>query len=158
MRIQYINQILYKGHNVKEISRSDSGAINLSKTSSCLNRIIEDSKKNNKKTICFVTGVPGSGKTLAGLNIANERMKADEDEHAVFLSGNGPLVDVLREALARDLVEISKENGPVTKENAKRKTNSFIQNIHHFRNEYILEPTEKVVVFDEASLEQKTLL
>tara|TARA_B100000787_G_C16191989_1_gene298096 strand:- start:99 stop:2063 length:1965 start_codon:yes stop_codon:yes gene_type:complete len=147
-------QALYKGHNVKEISRSDSGTINLSKTASCLNRIIEDSKINNKKTICFVTGVPGAGKTLAGLNIANDRMKADEDEHAVFLSGNGPLVDVLREALARDLVKTSKENGEsITKENAKRETNAFIQNIHHFRDEYLkynIEPTEKVVVFDEA--------
>ena len=147
-------QALYKGHNVKEISRSDSGTINLSKTASCLNRIIEDSKINNTKTICFVTGVPGAGKTLAGLNIANDRMKADEDEHAVFLSGNGPLVDVLREALARDLVKTSKENGEsITKENAKRETNAFIQNIHHFRDEYLkynIEPTEKVVVFDEA--------
>lgn len=147
-------QALYKGHNVEEISRSDSGAINLSKTSECLNRIIDDSKQNNKKSICFVTGVPGAGKTLAGLNIANERMKADEDEHAVFLSGNGPLVDVLREALTRDLVLTSKKKGEkITKENAKRKTNAFIQNIHHFRDEYLkhhIEPTEKVVVFDEA--------
>ena len=148
-------QALYKGHDVEEISRSDSGAINLSKTANCLNRIINDSKRNNKKTICFVTGVPGAGKTLAGLNIANERLKADEDEHAVFLSGNGPLVDVLREALARDLVKNSKENGKqrITKENAKRETNAFIQNIHHFRDEYLkynIEPTEKVVVFDEA--------
>jgi len=147
-------QALYKGHNVKEISRSDSGAINLSKTSECLNRIIDDSKKNNKKSICFVTGVPGAGKTLAGLNIANERMKTDKYEHAVFLSGNGPLVDVLREALTRDLILTSKEKGErITKDNAKRKTNAFIQNIHHFRDEYLkhqIEPTEKVVVFDEA--------
>ncbi|ALM19875.1 hypothetical protein AAT17_00690 [Nonlabens sp. MIC269] len=147
-------QALYKGHNVEDISRSDAGAINLSKTANCLNRIIEDSKSKNKKTICFVTGVPGSGKTLAGLNITNERMNADEDEHAVFLSGNGPLVDVLREALARDIVFNSKLNGtPIKKENAKRKTNAFIQNIHHFRDEYLknqFEALEKVVVFDEA--------
>ncbi len=147
-------QALYKGHNVEEISRSDSGAINLSKTASCLNRIIEDSKLNQKRTICFVTGVPGAGKTLAGLNIANDRIKADEDEHAVFLSGNGPLVEVLREALVRDLVLNSKIEGtPIKKEDAKRKTNAFIQNIHHFRDEYLkhlVEPTEKVVVFDEA--------
>lgn len=147
-------QALYKGHNVKDISRSDAGAINLSKTTDCLNRIIEDSKHNHKKTICFITGVPGAGKTLAGLNIANERMKADEDEHAVFLSGNGPLVDVLREALTRDSVKISKENDQaISKDEAKRKTNAFIQNIHHFRDEYLkydIKPTEKVVVFDEA--------
>jgi len=147
-------QALYKGHNVKEISRHDAGAINLSKTTDCINNIIETAKRENKKSICFLTGVPGAGKTLAGLNIANERMKADEDEHAVFLSGNGPLVDVLREALTRDEVATSKENGePLTKKKAAIKANAFIQNIHHFRDDNLISlkaPVEKVVVFDEA--------
>ena len=147
-------QALYKGHNVKEISRHDAGAINLSKTTDCINNIIETAKRANKKSICFLTGVPGAGKTLAGLNIANERMKADEDEHAVFLSGNGPLVDVLREALTRDEVATSKENGePLTKKIAAIKANAFIQNIHHFRDDNLISkkaPVEKVVVFDEA--------
>lgn len=147
-------QALYKGHNVKEISRHDAGAINLSKTTDCINNIIETAKRENKKSICFLTGVPGAGKTLAGLNIANERMKADEDEHAVFLSGNGPLVDVLREALTRDEVATSKENGePLTKKVAAIKANAFIQNIHHFRDDNLISkkaPVEKVVVFDEA--------
>nr|WP_321221630.1 DUF2075 domain-containing protein [uncultured Psychroserpens sp.] len=147
-------QSLYKGHDVEEISRHDSDKINLTKTSDCINRVIDYSKKNNKKSICFITGVPGAGKTLAGLNIANERMKVDEDEHAVFLSGNGPLVDVLREALALDLFATSKEKGDkITKGEARRRTSAFIQNIHHFRDEYLknkTEPTEKVVVFDEA--------
>ena len=70
-------QALYRGHNVQEISRHDAGAINLSKTTACINQIIDTSKKEGKKSICFLTGVPGAGKTLAGLNIANERMKAD---------------------------------------------------------------------------------
>lgn len=147
-------QALYKGHNVKEISRHDAGAINLSKTTDCINNIIETAKRDNKKSICFLTGVPGAGKTLAGLNIANERMKADEDEHAVFLSGNGPLVDVLREALTRDEVATSKQNGePLTKKVAAIKANAFIQNIHHFRDDNLISkkaPVEKVVVFDEA--------
>ncbi|UUV17247.1 DUF2075 domain-containing protein [Fusobacteria bacterium ZRK30] len=147
-------QALYKGHNVKEITRSDSGAINLSKTADCINTIIKNSKTNNLKSICFVTGVPGAGKTLAGLNIAVERMKADEDEHAVFLSGNGPLVEVLREALTRDAVQTSKQNGEkITKKQAGIKANTFIQNIHHFRDDNLiseLAPIEKVVVFDEA--------
>ncbi|HMR47068.1 MAG TPA: DUF2075 domain-containing protein [Bacteroidia bacterium] len=102
-------QALYKGHNVQEISRSDSGAINLSRTAKAINNIIETAKSKKQKSICFLTGVPGAGKTLAGLNIANERLKADESEHSVFLSGNGPLVDVLREALARDLYANFKE-------------------------------------------------
>jgi len=147
-------QALYKGHSVEEISRSDSGAINLSLTSEKVNNIIEKSKANNKKSICFITGVPGAGKTLAGLNIANQRMNADKDEQAVFLSGNGPLVDVLREALTRDKVEQAKTKGiRLSKKEAKQETCAFIQNIHHFRDDNLSvekAPIEKVVIFDEA--------
>jgi hypothetical protein len=145
---------LYKGHNVQEISRSDSGAINLSRTAKAINNIIETSKSKKQKSICFLTGVPGAGKTLAGLNIANERLKTDESEHSVFLSGNGPLVDVLREALTRDSVESAKENGiKLSRSNAEREAKAFIQNIHHFRDDNLKTekaPIEKVVVFDEA--------
>jgi hypothetical protein len=148
------SQALYRGHSVSEISRSDAGAINLSKTTECINRIIEKSKITNTKSICFLTGVPGAGKTLAGLNIANERRKAHEDENAVFLSGNGPLVYVLREALVRDEVRQAKENGEkLTKKKSAIKANAFIQNIHHFRDDNLISnkaPDEKVVIFDEA--------
>ena len=145
---------LYKKHNVNEISRSDSGAENLSVTSECISQIIDFSKDNNRKSICFITGVPGAGKTLAGLNIANLRSNYKEDEHAVFLSGNGPLVDVLREALARDKVITAKENGEsLIKDIAKSQVKSFIQNIHHFRDASIKDekpPIERVTIFDEA--------
>lgn len=145
---------LYKKHNVLEISRSDSGAENLSVTSNCISEIIEFSKNNNKKSICFITGVPGAGKTLAGLNIANLRSNYQDEEHAVFLSGNGPLVDVLREALARDKVKTAKENNEVlTKSVATSHVKSFIQNIHHFRDASLNDekaPIEKVTIFDEA--------
>ena len=142
-------QALYANHDVKEISRSDAGAYNLSITTQKINEIIEYSKTNNKKSICFITGVPGAGKTLAGINIANERHKFEENEHAVFLSGNFPLVDVLQEALARD----EQKKHSVTKKEALRKVSSFIQIIHHYRDAYVNNknlPTEKVVIFDEA--------
>jgi len=147
-------QALYKGHNVTEISRSDSGAINLGATSDTIVEIIDSSKKNNRKSICFITGVPGAGKTLAGLNIANERHNVDEGEHAVFLSGNGPLVEVLQEALARN--EVAEKKGTdqqITKSQALTKTKAFIQNIHHFRDDALQNkkpPIERVAVFDEA--------
>lgn len=143
-------QALYKKHNVKDITRSDAGAINLSITTDSINTIVQNAKLNRKKSICFITGVPGAGKTLAGLNIANARLNADEQEHAVFLSGNGPLVDVLREALARDEVI---NNPIIKKQQARQKANAFIQNIHHFRDDNLKSdraPVEKVVVFDEA--------
>ncbi len=142
-------QTLYKGHQVSEISRSDATAKNLNQTTKAINDIIDFSKLNNRKSICFVTGVPGAGKTLAGLNIAIERQKTNEEEHAVFLSGNGPLVDVLQEALARD----DCKQRQIKKEEAKRKSKAFIQIIHKFRDEAISAegpPIEKVVIFDEA--------
>jgi len=145
---------LYKKHNVEEISRSDAGAENLSVTSECISQIIDFSKENSKKSICFITGVPGAGKTLAGLNIANLRSNFEQEEHAVFLSGNGPLVDVLREALARDKVKTAKEeNASISKFMASSHVKSFIQNIHHFRDASLRNagaPIEKVTIFDEA--------
>ena len=141
-------QALYKSHNVEDIARSDSGAKNSSETIDEIFKIIERSKILGRKSICFVTGVPGAGKTLAGLNIATSR-SVKKEEHAVFLSGNGPLVEVLREALARDKVVGEK----VKKKDAQREVSSFIQNIHHFRDEYFTNPQapiEKVVIFDEA--------
>lgn len=147
-------QALYQGHNVEEISRSDAGAKNLTHTSNCISEIIEHSKQNLRKSICFVTGVPGAGKTLAGLNISTRTVDASPEEHAVFLSGNGPLVSVLREALARDEVERSKKSGSsITKKEAAQKVSAFIQNIHHFRDEGLKTdkaPNEHVVIFDEA--------
>ncbi|MGX9427929.1 DUF2075 domain-containing protein [Bradyrhizobium sp. LeoA1S1] len=147
-------QALYQGHRVENITRSDAGAKNLSETAACLAGIIEDAKAHEYKSICFVTGVPGAGKTLAGLNLVTLRTKAHEEEHAVFLSGNGPLVEVLREALARDEYGRLKERGQKTKKaDAARKVNSFVQNIMHFRDGNLTTtepPIERVAVFDEA--------
>ncbi len=101
-------QALYRQHDVQEISRSEAGATNLTATASYIDGVVDRAKRDGRKIACFVTGVPGSGKTLAGLNIANKRMNAHEDEHAVFLSGNGPLVEVLREALPLDALNREK--------------------------------------------------
>ena len=142
-------QAMYRNHSVKDISRNDAGAHNLTATTETINQIIDDCKRNHKKAICFVTGVPGAGKTLAGLNIANERHNFDADEHAVFLSGNGPLVDILQAALAKDR---SSRMG-ITIAEAKKETKSFIQIIHRFRDEALTTnnpPAEKVAIFDEA--------
>ena len=142
-------QAMYRNHSVKDISRNDAGAHNLTATTETINQIIDDCKRNHKKAICFVTGVPGAGKTLAGLNIANERHNFDVDEHAVFLSGNGPLVDILQAALAKDR---SSRMG-ITIAEAKKETKSFIQIIHRFRDEALTTnnpPAEKVAIFDEA--------
>ena len=133
---------LYNNHNVEDISRSDSGD-NLTITANRVYEIIKQSSKNNEKSIVFLTGVPGAGKTLAGLNVASLCQNEFEGK-SVFLSGNQPLVTVLKEALKRD--NKSKEkigSNPIE---------SFIQNIHHFRDEGLEgdAPNEKIAIFDEA--------
>lgn len=144
---------LYSGHQVSDISRSDAGAINLSTTSESLKKIIDDSIAKKVKTICLVTGVPGAGKTLIGLDLASSWNNPAVNQHAVLLSGNGPLVQILQEALARDEVKRAKLSSPIKKGVALARAKSFIQNIHHFRDDGLKSekpPIEKVVIFDEA--------
>jgi len=140
---------LYKDHNVEAISRSDASHTNLSLTCDTIKEIIDYSKEHKQKSICFVTGVPGAGKTLAGLNVATSLMDAEEKEYSTFLSGNGPLVAVLQRALAVD----KSEREGISIKAAERETKTFIQNIHHFRDNYIIDhnaPNDQVVIFDEA--------
>jgi hypothetical protein len=148
-------QALYNGHSVNEISRSDASAINLGETSNAISEIIRFSKDRSQKSICFITGVPGSGKTLVGLNIATKHIDKANDLYSVFLSGNGPLVTILREALTRDRVRYEKERGyKLKKTEAMSDVKLFIQNVHNFRDECLVDsekpPIEHVTLFDEA--------
>lgn len=145
---------LYNGHSVEDISRRDASAKNLTVTTEAISAIIRDSKEHSRKSICFVTGVPGAGKTLVGLNIATTHMDKKSELYSVFLSGNGPLVAILREALARDKVRRARELGQrVRKGEVLGEVKAVIQNIHHFRDEYLVDseaPPEHVALFDEA--------
>jgi hypothetical protein len=146
---------LYNGHSVTDISRSDASAINLSQTSNAISEIIRYSKEKCHKSICFVTGVPGAGKTLVGLNIANLYSDESNDLYSVFLSGNGPLVAILREALTRDKLQQEKACGvKKRKGEVMSAVKVRIQNVHHFRDECLIDnekpPKEHVALFDEA--------
>ncbi|MBU3955854.1 DUF2075 domain-containing protein, partial [bacterium] len=146
---------LYNNHSVQEISRSDASAINLSQTSDSISNIIRSSKEKSRKSICFVTGVPGAGKTLVGLHVATTHFDKSNDLYSVFLSGNGPLVAILREALARNKVKREKEKGgKIKKGEAMSEVKMFIQNVHHFRDDCLVDlekpPIEHVALFDEA--------
>lgn len=146
---------LYNNHSVTDISRSDASAINLSQTSNAVSEIIRLSKERSEKAICFVTGVPGAGKTLVGLNVATAHFDKESELYSVFLSGNGPLVKILQEALARDRVLRANEKGEKLKKGeARSEVKAFIQNVHHFRDESLQDmgkpPIEHVALFDEA--------
>ena len=146
---------LYKGHSVDDITRHEADKPDISLTSDTIDDIIRASRDGNFKSICFVTGVPGAGKTLVGLNTATKHQNTDDGLYSVFLSGNGPLVAILREALARDNIENEKARGvKVKKGEARSRVRSFIQNVHHFRDECLVDqdrpPIEHVALFDEA--------
>lgn len=145
---------LYNNHNVENITRSDADAKNLKITTSYISDTIELAKNNNKKIICFVTGVPGAGKTLVGLKVAAEHLDKEKGNSSVFLSGNKPLVDILQEALTRDRVTQEKLKGnKIIKKQARESVKTFIQIIHHYRDEYLRDPKapyDHVAIFDEA--------
>jgi hypothetical protein len=145
---------LYAQHSVEAIARHDAGARNLRVTSRRIEELVDEARANKRKSICFVTGVPGAGKTLVGLNVATRRRERTQPTHAVFLSGNGPLVAVLREALTRDEVARRKSQGEkVRKGKVGESVKAFIQNVHHFRDEALIDPgppVDHVVIFDEA--------
>jgi hypothetical protein len=145
---------LYRGHSVSDITRTEAGATNVSTTSQTVADIIANAQRDRDKAICFVTGVPGAGKTLVGLDAATRHMNPKDDLYSVFLSGNGPLVAVLQEALTRDRVARSAGLGTRSRKGEVRsQVKAFIQNVHHFRDEYLRNPSppvEHVAIFDEA--------
>jgi len=124
---------LYNNHTVEDITKTEADGASLERTTKFVLDIIKRSKSKNEKSICFVTGVPGAGKTLVGLNVAIEQSNLDnakERNLAVYLSGNGPLVKVLTESLARD----KKQKDGCKLDDAKREVGQFIQSIHHYRD------------------------
>ncbi len=142
-------QTLYAGQSVSEISRH--GADNLTDTTNAVLDAIKQAQATNSKIICFITGIPGAGKTLAGLNIVHNReFQVDGKELGVFLSGNSPLVKVLSEALARDFAKRKNE----TKDEAKRRVKTFIYNVHEFIDDLYADKTKvsesRVLIYDEA--------
>jgi len=131
---------LYENHSVENITRHEADDVSTDRTINCILEVIRSSKTQGKKSICFVTGVPGAGKTLVGLDVAIKQTyqghsEPVEDEGAVYLSGNGPLVAVLTEALAQDNVKRSRENNEKKKlSDARREVSKSIQMIHRYRD------------------------
>ncbi len=131
---------LYENHSVDDITRHEADKVYTDRTIAYILDVIHKSKERREKSICFVTGVPGAGKTLVGLDIAVKQTYQGgddpvEDEGAVYLSGNGPLVAVLTEALARDNYNKCIEKGQ--KKNltdSRREVAKSIQMIHRYRD------------------------
>lgn len=131
---------LYENHTVENITRHEADDVSTDRTIAYLLDVIKTSKEKQQKSICFVTGVPGAGKTLVGLDVAIKQTyqgqdKPVEEEGAVYLSGNGPLVAVLTEALAQDNVKRCQDRGEKKKKSdAVREVRKSIQMIHRYRD------------------------
>lgn len=131
---------LYESHSVENITRHEADKVSTDTTIAYIIEVIQKSKINGEKSICFVTGVPGAGKTLVGLDVAVRQTYQDndkpvEDEGAVYLSGNGPLVAVLNEALAQDNHQKCKARGEKKNlSDSRREVGKFIQIIHRYRD------------------------
>jgi DUF2075 family protein len=135
---------LYENHSVEDITKHEADKVDTDKTIKYILDVIKDSKTNGKKSICFVTGVPGAGKTLVGLDVAVKQTyqgndEPVKDEGAVYLSGNGPLVAVLTEALAQDNVKKLRTKGENKKiTDARREVSKSIQIIHRYRDNMLM--------------------
>ena len=131
---------LYESHSVENITRHEADKVSTDATIKYILDVIQKSKANGEKSICFVTGVPGAGKTLVGLDVAVKQTyqgsdKPVEDEGAVYLSGNGPLVAVLTEALAKDNYQKCRDrNEKKNLTDSRREVGKFIQIIHRYRD------------------------
>ena len=131
---------LYENHSVENITRHEADQVSTDRTIASILDIIHESKKARQKSICFVTGVPGAGKTLVGLDVAIKQTYQGgdipvEDEGAVYLSGNGPLVAVLTEALAQDNFKRCRERNEKKKlSDSRREVSKSIQMIHRYRD------------------------
>jgi hypothetical protein len=140
---------IFKGHSVTNISHAF--ATNLDVTCGALLQAIENACAEKRRVICFVTGIPGAGKTLAGLNAVHDPAVREQGRPAaVFLSGNGPLVKIVRAALVRD-----RRRTGVSAKDATRTVRTFIDNVHRFIKTYGIQrpeeaPYENAIIFDEA--------
>ncbi len=131
---------LYENHSVEDITRHEADKVTTDRTIAYILQVINEAKNKHKKSICFVTGVPGAGKTLVGLDVAvkqsyKEDGQFNKDDGAVYLSGNGPLVAVLTEALARDNQKKCRERKEQKNlSDSRREVSKFIQIIHRYRD------------------------
>jgi hypothetical protein len=143
-------QMLFAHHSVRDIKHAHAETFNLTRTTDVLTEAVRRAQRDRRKLVCFVTGVPGAGKTLAGLHaVHSPELMRDGRPAGAFLSGNGPLVKVVTEALALDHHRRTGE----TLAEARRRVRTFIQSVHSFLKTYRQAgqlPPEHVVVFDEA--------
>ena len=138
----------YSSHNLSQIAQSEAGQENINLCENKINDVIKHAQSEKRKCVCFVTGVPGAGKTLVGLDVVAKNMDEGKKNLSVYLSGNGPLVEVLREALKRS-VKAKKQFNRET----EAAINALIQGSYAFKKDNASHDhatPENILIFDEA--------
>ena len=137
-------RMLYSRNGVDEIAAARADTGNLTRTSDAIRAGVRLAQRTESHHVVFVTGIPGAGKTLCGLNA----VFGSDATGAAFLTGNLPLVHVLREALAHDAAA---QGGSLRM--GRQRTESAIQPLNGFLKDNLdrrAPPHEHVIVFDEA--------
>lgn len=143
----------YTSHDISQIAQSEAGQENIDECEKEIEKVINYARDNHKKCVCFVTGVPGAGKTLVGLDVVAKNMNKGKDNLSVYLSGNGPLVEVLREALKRSVKEKMAKESKAVKRETETAINTLIQSSFSFKKDNAkseLPTPEHIMIFDEA--------
>jgi hypothetical protein len=138
---------LRSGLSIREIAHSEASEHEIEMVRNAIQRIVDDARAANRHAICFLTGVPGSGKTLIGLALAHSRENSANAIH--FMSGNGPLVKVLQHLFTQE----SRKAGANVSQ-ARTEARTLIENVHVFARNYTDEdqrcPSNHAIIFDEA--------
>jgi hypothetical protein len=139
---------LRAGLNIREIAHSEAAEHDIETVTEEIRAIVAQARVEHKHVICFLTGVPGSGKTLVGLSLAHLSESRTDAIH--FMSGNGPLVSVLQELFKQQAMR-----DKVSSAEASIQAKTLIENVHVFAKTYTDEdpnrpPSNHVIIFDEA--------
>jgi len=139
---------LRSGLKIREIAYSEAAEHDIQTVTEEISNIIAQAQANHEHVICFLTGVPGSGKTLVGLSLAHLSESRTDAIH--FMSGNGPLVAVLQELFRRQAMA-----DRVPASSARTQAETLIENVHVFAKNYTDKdvnrpPSNHVIIFDEA--------
>jgi hypothetical protein len=138
---------LSTGLTIREIAHSEASEHDIEEVRTTIQHYVNSARIEKKHVICFLTGVPGSGKTLVGLSLAHSKENSSDAIH--FMSGNGPLVQVLQHLFTQE----SRRGGASTPE-AKVAAKALIENVHIFARTYTEDdssaPSNHAIIFDEA--------
>jgi hypothetical protein len=138
---------LKSGLSIREIAQCEASEHEIGLVRQTIQAYVDQARERKRHVICFLTGVPGSGKTLVGLSLAHSQENQENAIH--FMSGNGPLVKVLQHLFTQ---EGRKRGANAT--NARIEARTLIENVHIFARNYMeddrREPSNHAIIFDEA--------